>query len=860
MSRPMQIIIVGSVMFTFISYWRVAAIVLGDLASTMFYIGGIVESAIGKAAPWFILAVMLFSYCVRSLYIESCALFVRGGVYRIVKRAMGSFVAKIAVSALLFDYILTGPISSVSAGQYIIGWFLELLVIINPGWKIASPELTELIRRWGAMAIAIGITLYFFWQNVKGMHESSDKALKILVFTTIIALLMIGWALVTLWHEGPANELPATPDLHKKVDVDPHTGLSEPRINPYLKEQEDPLGFLGRFFPSFADQIREQAGWLSLIGVIGVLIAFGHSILSMSGYETLAQVYREVESPKLPNFKKAGLIIFFYVLIFTGGISFLAVLLIPDDVRLSVYKDNLLGGLAMHVMGPPMLKLILNFLVVIAGAVILSGAVNTSIIGANGVLNRVAEDGILPTWLQRPHRRYGTTARILFIVVFFQLVTILASQGDVILLGEAYAFGVVWSFVFNSASMLILRFKEKQSREYRVPLNFTIRGVELPVGLALICVVLLSAAVCNFLTKELATIGGLVFTGVFMLTFNVTDLYYRMKRRGKKHEHLEQFTQRASEELSVAGLQLNKQYRKLVAIRSPHNLQMLEKTLDETDPDTTDVVVMTAKQTGADEGPVGRPELDDYDQHLMTAVLQRAERSGKEIVPLIVPTNNPLHAIIQTAKELGAHELIMGASNKYTAEEQLDAVALYWINLHPGGQTPLTVRLRGKNWDVHLDLAGGYRIPKIHESKAKSVAELRAAGVGVNRVLLLHDGSPESNDLFQAVLTGLDPKVSLDVVEVLPDGQEANGMLAAARQRAEALDREIETHVLRGDVGPALVEHARKEKHDLLVIPVISSTAEDEAKALDERVQFFLRNAPCRVFLAAPAAIPRETE
>ena len=108
----MQVIVVSSVMFTFISYWRTAAVVLCDLASTAYYIGGIVENAIGPAAPWFILAVMLFSYAVRSVYIESCSLFVRGGVYRVVKEAMGGFLAKLSVSALMFDYILTGPISA----------------------------------------------------------------------------------------------------------------------------------------------------------------------------------------------------------------------------------------------------------------------------------------------------------------------------------------------------------------------------------------------------------------------------------------------------------------------------------------------------------------------------------------------------------------------------------------------------------------------------------------------------------------------------------------------------------------------------------------------------------------------------
>src|SRR5579871_5265531 len=127
--RTTQVLVVTSVMFTFISYWRTAAIVLCDLASTAYYIGGIVESQIGKAAPWFILAVMMFSYGVRSVYIESCSMFVRGGVYRIVKEALGGGMARLAVSALLFDYILTGPISAVTAGQYIIGLVNDLLAM-----------------------------------------------------------------------------------------------------------------------------------------------------------------------------------------------------------------------------------------------------------------------------------------------------------------------------------------------------------------------------------------------------------------------------------------------------------------------------------------------------------------------------------------------------------------------------------------------------------------------------------------------------------------------------------------------------------------------------------------------------------
>src|ERR1700730_7306193 len=129
MSDRVRLIVASSVMLTFISFWRAAAVVLCDLGSSAFYAGGIAEEAVGAAAPWFILAIMLFSFAVRAVYVESCSMFTRGGVYRVVKEALGGTFAKLSVSALMFDYILTGPISGVSAGQYITGLLNELFVV-----------------------------------------------------------------------------------------------------------------------------------------------------------------------------------------------------------------------------------------------------------------------------------------------------------------------------------------------------------------------------------------------------------------------------------------------------------------------------------------------------------------------------------------------------------------------------------------------------------------------------------------------------------------------------------------------------------------------------------------------------------
>src|SRR5689334_7880644 len=163
-------------MLTFISFWRASAIVLNDLGSSAFYAGAIVEQAIGKSAPWFILAIMLFSYAVCGLYIESCSMFVRGGVYRVVKEAMGSTIAKFSVSALMFDYILTGPISGVSAGQYLVGFLNDILRYIHSSVVLPTNSTSAVF--------AILVTLYFWHENVKGIPESSEKALKIMYVTT----------------------------------------------------------------------------------------------------------------------------------------------------------------------------------------------------------------------------------------------------------------------------------------------------------------------------------------------------------------------------------------------------------------------------------------------------------------------------------------------------------------------------------------------------------------------------------------------------------------------------------------------------------------------------------------------------
>ena len=409
-------------------------------------------------------------------------------------------------------------------------------------------------------------------------------------------------------------------------------------------------------------------------------MAFGHSLLAMSGEESLAQVNREIAHPKLKNLKRAAIVIAIYSFVFTGLGTLLAAVLIPTFERTHIYQDNLIAGLAMYMAGPNVLRIAFRIFVVVVGFLILSGAINTSMIGSTGVLMRVAEDGVLTDWFRKPHSRFGTSYRIVNLVFVLQMVTILASRGDIFMLGEAYAFGVIWSFTFNSLSMLVLRWKYKGERGWKVPPNIRIGKFEIPVGLACVFLVLLSTAIVNLFTKSVATVSGIAFSAAFFVIFSVSERinlrkHAKTAREMKDHFQLEHqdTIDRESVAIRPGGI--------IVTMRDVNHPNALRWALSRTSTEERDVVVISVRLMGA-----GGPEylsaeeqsFSEHEQTVFTKAVSVAESFGKKVSLLVVPAADVFVALAQTASSLEVESVVSGSSTSLTAEDQAFQMGQAW--------------------------------------------------------------------------------------------------------------------------------------------------------------------------------------
>jgi Amino acid permease len=296
----------------------------------------------------------------------------------------------------------------------------------------------------------------------------------------------------------------------------------------------------------------------------------------------------------------------------------------------------------------------------------------------------VAEDGVLPEWFRQPNNTYGTTSRLISMVVILQIATIVISRGNVYMLGEAYAFGVVWSFAMKALSVLVLRYKMPHTREYKVPLNPRVGNREVPVGLALITLALFSLACINVITKKVATISGLSFTFAFFVIFELSERYNR--RKEKAHGQMEKFRLETNEEVSQGRLNV-RPGSVLVPVRNPNALDHLQKVLENTDTRKQDIVALSVHrltQAASSEYDLEAGQIfSSAETEVFTRVVALAEKAGKHVDLLAVASTDPWLAMVQTARDLHCSTIVTGLSPLYqfNPNEQGKIVGEAWEKL-----------------------------------------------------------------------------------------------------------------------------------------------------------------------------------
>jgi hypothetical protein len=269
------------------------------------------------------------------------------------------------------------------------------------------------------------------------------------------------------------------------------------------------------------------------------------------------------------------------------------------------------------------------------------------------------------------------------LVFGLQMFTIIVTRGNVITLGEAYAFGVIWSFTFNSLAMLVLRWKFHGERGWKVPPNIRIGKIEIPVGLISVFLVLLATAVTNLFTKSVATVSGVLFAAAFFVIFTVSERVNLRKhaltaRQMKDHFQLEHQDTISRESVAIrAG-------GTMVTMRDAANPFALKWTLARTPTDDQDVIVLSVRIMG-----VGGPEFlsadqqsfSEHEQMLFTKAISVAESFGKKVSLLVVPAGDIFAALAQSANNLEVDTVVSGVSTKMSAEEQAFHLGQAWESL-----------------------------------------------------------------------------------------------------------------------------------------------------------------------------------
>ncbi len=634
---------------------RATVLVLLELGAAAFFASGAAARALGPVAPWFVLAAVVIGIGVRLVDLEGCSLFIPGGLYGKVKDAFGKTPARLAASALLVEHVMFGALAAVVAGQY-----LTALTRTVGG----SLPLEQLIAADLATAVAVGVIGGVWWWQRQGRVVSSQWSARAMTFTVGVLSAVVAIGLRRLWHVGLGASIPAAaalPAFDRLARLAPH-GIAAP---------------------------------------LAAVTALGYCLFAVGGAEALERVTADVPQPRIQHLRRIAVVASGYGLVFIAGTVFIDAGL----SRVGAPYKGLDAPLAVAVgrLGlPGWLAAMLFLVVAAAAALLLTGSASEAGFGGQQVLIRLSEEGVVAASFRAPHPRFGTPARAVDLVAAVQLAVVLLSAGRVDWLARAYAVGIIWTALLKVAALVRFRRIRPEPRAFRVGLNLRLFGREWPVGLVIVGGALGLPALLMWVAGDSASIAG---TGCVLGVLGVLTA----------SERLEAKVRRSAPAASAAAGSLlaprigieampSRPGSVLVAVRRPHFLAHLTAAFQAAG--RRPVIVMTVRVFGLDaDAPSSADGMTEDERRVLTAAVTLAERYGRAVSLLIVPSASVFDAVAETAAHLQCAEVYVGESETLSADDQARLLGEAWERA-PKAQ-PLDVRLviyhsSGRTASYHL--------------------------------------------------------------------------------------------------------------------------------------------------------------
>jgi magnesium transporter len=622
--HPIRVVLSSTALLPFMSVRKAAALAIAQLGVAAFFISGITRAALGESAAWFVLAAMVVAAFVRTIDIESWALLIPGGFVSRVTTAFGPRAAGVAKAIALVERALLAALACVVVGHYV----ATVSATAIAGWRFTGFVRPEDL----ATPVAVGAIGLLWLRTRIGRDIGRDAMARAVWIGVGILLLTIVWGVMTLARGGGSfSSLTASPP--------------SPRIT----------------------------GWSPVDAVLAYVLGFALALPVIGGGEALVRAAHELPPPRVHALRRTGWLTVVFGLVATTLGTFLVVLLVPAADQ-ELWVNAPLVGLAQHLAGPAGLRDLIAIAVTFAAVLVLLPAAHTALGDAERMLHRSSADGTLPRGLASLHTRFGSPTRAVDVTVAAVIVVVLTSGGRVTWLASAYAVAIAMMLGLTVAALTRLRRRRKGPTPFKARGNLRLSGREHPVGLQAAAVIVVASAVAMALTGNVASIAAGWLITVLSLWFSAAG---RHAAPAEIDTDASTFDLLLAAELSPDQIDA-RPGNVLVPVRNPHSLAHVVAAL-QTSGDR-DVVVLMARLLDVDvsEESAGQTTPTAYERRILSDVVALAERVGRPVRLLIVPTRNVVDAIVGTAVRLRSSDVYVGESATLSAADQTRLLGEAW--------------------------------------------------------------------------------------------------------------------------------------------------------------------------------------